>query len=77
MINLLRQSFWLGFFFISGFTFADPVWEFVNESEYSEILSSIETPENAFTALPVEISLPYLISLQREDEIEIKITSDI
>ena len=77
MINLLRQLFWLGFFFISGFTFADPVWEFVNELEYSEILSSIETPENSFAALPIEISLPYLISLQREDEIEIKITRDI
>ena len=77
MINFLQKLFRVGFFFISGSTFADPVWEFINESEYSEILSSIEAPNNAIAALPIEVSLPYLTSLQREEEIEIKITRDI
>ena len=77
MINFLQKLLQLGFFFISGFTFADPVWEFINESEHAEVLSSIEAPDNAVVALPIEVSLAVLTSLQRGDEIEIKISDDI
>ena len=61
----------------SGFAFADSIWDIINQSEYLEQLTSIEVPDNAVAALPIEVSLAVLTSLQRGDEIEIKISDDI
>ena len=72
MLHLLRRLLCGHLFFISGIAFADPVWVIVNELQYSEILTSIETPDNAFAASPIEISSVYLGSLVQEDQIEIK-----
>ena len=55
---------------------AYPVWEFINEIDYLEILSSIATPDNVFVKLPVQIPLSNLTSLQPEDQIEVKTNRD-
>ena len=76
MPYLLRILLYGQLLCISGLAFADPVWEIVNELQYSEILTSIETPDNAFAASPIEISSLYLDSLAQEGQIEIRINSN-
>ena len=72
IIKVYRELVCFGCFFVSGMSCAYPVWEFINEIEYLEILSSIATPDNVFVKLPVQIPLSNLTSLQLEDQIEVK-----
>ncbi len=61
---------------LSSLTFADPVWEFIDESQQSSILDSIKSPENAIAALPIEIPIIYLSSFQVGNDIEARVTQD-
>ena len=76
IIKVYRELVCFGCFFVSGMSCAYPVWEFINEIEYSEILSSIATPDNVFVKLPVQIPLSNLTSLQLEDQIEVTTNRD-
>ena len=76
IIKVYRELVCFGCFFVSGMSCADPVWEFINETEYSEILSSIATADNVFVKLPVQITLSNLTSLKLEDQIEVKTNRD-
>ena len=76
IIKVYRELVCFGCFFVSGMSCADPVWEFINEIEYPEILSSIATADNVFVKLPVQIPLSNLASLQLEDQIEVKTNRD-
>ena len=64
----------LGLGFISGASYSDSVWEFLSDSEHEDILGSIDTPANAFSAVAVDISLEYLETLGSADEIEIRLS---
>ena len=66
----LRSLFLVNLSCISGFLLAEPVWERADEAEYAEILSSIETPNNTFAALPIQVSSAYLGSLEQNEQIE-------
>jgi hypothetical protein len=62
---------WL-YFFSSG-AFSDPVWEIIDGSQDEEFLNSIDIPSSAFAVIPIDVSFSYLSTLERSDQIEIKI----
>lgn len=64
----------LGLSFLSGASYSDSVWDFLSDSQYEDILSSIDTPDNAFSAVPIDIPLPYLATLGSADEVEIRVS---
>jgi hypothetical protein len=64
----------LGLCFSSGASYGDPIWSFLDGTDHEDILNSIDTPNNAFSAVPVDISFPYLGTLGIADEIEIRVS---
>ena len=76
IIKVCRELVCFSCLFVSSISCADTVWEFINQIEHSEILSSIATADNVFVKLPIQIPLSYLTSLQIEDQIEVKISLD-
>lgn len=64
----------MGLCLLSGASYGDPVWNFLSDSQYEDILNSIDTPDNAFSAVPIDISFPYLATLGLTDEIEIRVS---
>ena len=63
-----------GFYFISSGAYSDPVWDFIDRSRDENFLNSIDIPDNAFSAVPIKISFSYLSTLNRSDQVEIKIS---
>lgn len=53
-------------------TLAESAWEFINQNSHQSILESIKAPSSASSAMPVEISLGNIKSLNLNDEIELK-----
>ena len=76
IIKVCRELVCFSCLFVSSISCADTIWEFINQIEHSEILSSIATADNVFVKLPIQIPLSYLTSLQLEDQIEVKISLD-
>ena len=62
------------FYFISSGAYSDPVWDIIGGSRDENFLNSIDIPDNAFSAVPIKISFNYLSTLNRSDQVEIKIS---
>ena len=59
-------------FAVPATTLAEPVWQFINQDSHQSILESIKAPASVSAAMPVEIYLGNLKSLNLNDEIELK-----
>ena len=61
------------FYFISSGAYSDPVWDIIDGTRDENFLNSIDIPDNALSAVPIKISFDYLSTLNRSNQVEIKI----
>jgi hypothetical protein len=72
--HVILKGLLCGFYFISSGAYSDPVWDIIDGSRDENFLNSIDIPDNAFSAVPIKISFSYLSTLNRSDQVEIKIS---
>ena len=72
-IHVIIKVLLCGVFFISSGAYSDPVWDIIDGFQDENFLNSVEIPDNSFSAVPIKISFNYLSTLNRSDQVEIKI----